>query len=239
MTRHTRHTTTCARRFWLTSWRGVDQGLSGANANKSLFSYQSILLNCNRETKHTVQIEKVLCRVSCRACRVSCRAPCVLCVVRVVSCAEQLVVAWVQDLKRTFHGNEALGKSDEEGIAALRRVLTAYSCVNTGQSVSPFCPFSSPPPVPPPSHQNAPRTTARTTRVARHTRHNARAHTLDDPDVGYCQSMNFICALLLLFMEEEDAFWMLMTLIEVRPLRLSCPVCRACRVVSRACRVVS
>ncbi|ELR14392.1 TBC domain containing protein [Acanthamoeba castellanii str. Neff] len=102
------------------------QGLSGANANKSLFSYQSILLNCNRETKHTVQIEK--------------------------------------DLKRTFHGNEALGKSDEEGIAALRRVLTAYSCVNT--------------------------------------------------DVGYCQSMNFICALLLLFMEEEDAFWMLMTLIE-------------------------
>ena len=31
----------------------------------------------------------------------------------------------------------------------------------------------------------------------------------------YCQSMNFICALLLLFMEEEEAFWMLMTLVEV------------------------
>ncbi len=37
-------------------------------------------------------------------------------------------------------------------------------------------------------------------------------------DVGYCQSMNFICALLLLYMEEEDAFWMLMTIIEVTKL---------------------
>ncbi|GAB5369911.1 hypothetical protein AAMO2058_001447300 [Amorphochlora amoebiformis] len=32
--------------------------------------------------------------------------------------------------------------------------------------------------------------------------------------VGYCQSMNFICASLLLFMEEEDAFWLFVTIIE-------------------------
>jgi hypothetical protein len=32
------------------------------------------------------------------------------------------------------------------------------------------------------------------------------------------QSMNFVCALLLLFMDEEDAFWLLATMVEVRPL---------------------
>lgn len=32
--------------------------------------------------------------------------------------------------------------------------------------------------------------------------------------IGYCQSMNFICALLLLFMAEEDAFWTLSCIIE-------------------------
>eukprot|EP00002_Diphylleia_rotans_P034052 TRINITY_DN7289_c0_g1_i1.p1 TRINITY_DN7289_c0_g1~~TRINITY_DN7289_c0_g1_i1.p1 ORF type:complete len:727 (-),score=149.44 TRINITY_DN7289_c0_g1_i1:708-2888(-) len=34
------------------------------------------------------------------------------------------------------------------------------------------------------------------------------------PDVGYCQSMNFIVATLLLFMSEEESFWMLGHLIE-------------------------
>jgi TBC1 domain family member 8/9 len=35
-----------------------------------------------------------------------------------------------------------------------------------------------------------------------------------DPDIGYCQSMNFIAALLLLHLSEEDAFWTLTRLLE-------------------------
>lgn len=89
------------------------KGLSGAHQNKSLISYQSVLLNCHRETKHTVQIEKVRLPV-------------------LYSSRTQMTELGYQDLKRTFPGNEKLGKSDEEGIAALRRVLIAYSCVNTG-----------------------------------------------------------------------------------------------------------
>eukprot|EP00959_Pyramimonas_sp_CCMP1952_P390092 8175004-Pyramimonas_sp.AAC.1 len=34
------------------------------------------------------------------------------------------------------------------------------------------------------------------------------------PQVGYCQSMNFVAAFLLLVMEEEAAFWTLVTLVE-------------------------
>ena len=32
--------------------------------------------------------------------------------------------------------------------------------------------------------------------------------------VGYCQSMNFVAAILLLHLEEEEAFWLLATLID-------------------------
>ena len=35
-----------------------------------------------------------------------------------------------------------------------------------------------------------------------------------NPEVGYCQSMNFIAALFLLFMDEEEAFWLLRVMIE-------------------------
>lgn len=35
------------------------------------------------------------------------------------------------------------------------------------------------------------------------------AFSIYDQDIGYCQSMNFIAGLLLLFMDEEKAFWML------------------------------
>jgi hypothetical protein len=35
------------------------------------------------------------------------------------------------------------------------------------------------------------------------------AYSLRNPAVGYCQSMNFIVAILILFMEEEAAYWVL------------------------------
>lgn len=40
------------------------------------------------------------------------------------------------------------------------------------------------------------------------------AYSLRNPSVGYCQSMNFLVATLLLFCEEKEAFWILATLIE-------------------------
>ena len=40
------------------------------------------------------------------------------------------------------------------------------------------------------------------------------AYSVHNPVVGYCQSMNFICALCLLFMDEEQAFWLLTFIVE-------------------------
>ena len=39
------------------------------------------------------------------------------------------------------------------------------------------------------------------------------AFALHNPEVGYCQSLNFIVGMMLLFMEEEDAFWLLATIV--------------------------
>eukprot|EP01114_Cavostelium_apophysatum_P017256 TRINITY_DN5084_c0_g1_i1.p1 TRINITY_DN5084_c0_g1~~TRINITY_DN5084_c0_g1_i1.p1 ORF type:complete len:802 (+),score=205.98 TRINITY_DN5084_c0_g1_i1:158-2563(+) len=36
-----------------------------------------------------------------------------------------------------------------------------------------------------------------------------KAFSVYDPDVGYCQGMGFVSALLLMYMDEEDTFWML------------------------------
>ena len=40
------------------------------------------------------------------------------------------------------------------------------------------------------------------------------AFALHNPDIGYCQSLNFITGMLLLFLNEEDAFWLLVTIVE-------------------------
>jgi hypothetical protein len=36
-----------------------------------------------------------------------------------------------------------------------------------------------------------------------------RAYSYYDPEVGYCQGMNFIAGMFLTVMSEEDAFWLL------------------------------
>lgn len=41
-----------------------------------------------------------------------------------------------------------------------------------------------------------------------------KAFSLYNPTVGYCQGMGFIAAMLLIYMEEEDAFWVLVKLCE-------------------------
>ena len=66
-----------------------------------------------------------------------------------------------KDLHRTFPGHRMF--REEAGVAALRRVLVAYS--------------------------------------------------LHDAEVGYCQSLNVLAALLLLFLDEVDAFWALAALL--------------------------
>jgi len=40
------------------------------------------------------------------------------------------------------------------------------------------------------------------------------AYAVRNPSIGYCQSMNYIVALLLLFMDEDHAFWQLTTMVE-------------------------
>eukprot|EP01102_Stenamoeba_stenopodia_P017270 TRINITY_DN6163_c0_g1_i1.p1 TRINITY_DN6163_c0_g1~~TRINITY_DN6163_c0_g1_i1.p1 ORF type:complete len:947 (-),score=304.27 TRINITY_DN6163_c0_g1_i1:204-3044(-) len=40
------------------------------------------------------------------------------------------------------------------------------------------------------------------------------AYSWYNTEVGYCQSMNFVCGMLLLFMSEEEAFWMMVVIVE-------------------------
>ena len=40
------------------------------------------------------------------------------------------------------------------------------------------------------------------------------AYTIRNPAVGYCQSMNFIVGILMLFFEEEKVFWVLAAIVE-------------------------
>jgi hypothetical protein len=39
-----------------------------------------------------------------------------------------------------------------------------------------------------------------------------KANAVYNKDTGYCQGMGFIAAMLLMYMEEEDAFWVLVQL---------------------------
>lgn len=40
------------------------------------------------------------------------------------------------------------------------------------------------------------------------------AFAIRNPSIGYCQSLNFIAGMFLLFMDEQEAFWMLCTVVE-------------------------
>eukprot|EP00979_Chaetoceros_neogracilis_P013198 scaffold3722_cov227-Chaetoceros_neogracile.AAC.7 len=47
-----------------------------------------------------------------------------------------------------------------------------------------------------------------------------RAYSIYDLDVGYCQGMNFIAAMFITFVEEEEAFWILVYIMNESPCRM-------------------
>jgi len=46
-----------------------------------------------------------------------------------------------------------------------------------------------------------------------------KAYAIHDPEVGYCQGMGFLVALLLMYMQEEDAFWCLVQICDAYEMR--------------------
>ena len=47
-----------------------------------------------------------------------------------------------------------------------------------------------------------------------------RAYSLYDSDIGYCQGMNFVTAMMLTFLSEEEAFWLLVVVMNNKPYKL-------------------
>jgi hypothetical protein len=47
-----------------------------------------------------------------------------------------------------------------------------------------------------------------------------RAYSIYDREVGYCQGMNFIAAMFITFVSEEEAFWILVTVMNESPCRM-------------------
>ena len=47
-----------------------------------------------------------------------------------------------------------------------------------------------------------------------------RAYAMYDSEVGYCQGMNFIAATFLTFLSEEEAFWLLVVVMNEEPYKL-------------------
>lgn len=41
-----------------------------------------------------------------------------------------------------------------------------------------------------------------------------KVYSIIDPEVGYCQGMSFICAMLICYMDEIDAFWCLTAILK-------------------------
>ncbi|CZT08428.1 related to GTPase-activating protein GYP3 [Rhynchosporium agropyri] len=65
-----------------------------------------------------------------------------------------------------------------------------------------------PPPLAPGEIRNSQQVEPETP-ILKSLRHVLQAFSIHNPRIGYCQSLNFLAGLLLLFMEEEKAFWML------------------------------
>lgn len=95
-----------------------------------------------------------------------------------------------RDLHRTFPDNIHFRNTDQPPVNSGSPATTPGSTKSSGSN----------------SRRNS---AAPETRIVQSLRRVLYAFSLYVPKTGYCQSLNFLAGLLLLFMEEEKAFWML------------------------------
>ena len=127
-----------------------------------------------------------------------------------------------KDLHRTFGGVPEARVPQQEAMASLRNVLTACAPRATTRRHAPRATRRHAPratrhspratyghrTMPPPSYHRRRHCRRRRRRVSRvAVARAARADATHNPEVGYCQSMNFVVAVLLLVVDEETAFW--------------------------------